>query len=292
MDNSYALLYEAHMFELHMLESYTMENINESIGEVISSIIKKIFGTLVKIVKGFFKFLGSILGIGSSSDSISEVANESSKLNNSKTKNEFKNNQNDKDIENIATRIIAENLIEDDREEGLKLLLNLLSHPAPSYSKFDNILSQLDDSGTYDIQNKNFSENIISKMFPNSDIKLTGDNKLSSETIVNYLFEERRSIMSENEVKNFIKLDEKLKAVLNKVSGLIHKNYKKCMNEVENTDNTPDKVNEIKTTLNNNLNFMTHLIVTLKPILSDGLNYVSVTDSLYKIFDKHKSKIN
>ena len=295
MDNSYALLYEAHMFELHMLESYTMENINESIGEVISSIIKKIFGTLVKIIKGFFEFLGNILGLGSSSGgSVSEVANASSKLNNSKTKNKFKNKQNKVDIEDIANRIVLDNLIESDQEEGLKLLLNLLTHPAPNYSKFDNILEQFHDSSMYDIQNEKFSENIVTKLFPNSDIKLDGDNKLSDEKIVNYLFEERKDILSKNEINSFMKLDKKIKSAFNKVSANIHKNYKEVMGELSETPDGEEntvKFNNIKAILNKNLNFITYLITTLKPILADGLNYINISNSLYKIFDKNKTKL-
>lgn len=294
IDNSYVLLYEAHMFELHMLESYTMGNINESVGELISSIIKKIFGTLIKIIKGFFEFLGSIFGLGSSSGgSVSDVANASSKLNNSKAKNKFKNKQNKVDIEDVANRIVLDNLIEADQEEGLKLLLNLLTHPAPIYSKFDNILEQFHNSDIYDIQNDKFSENIVTKLFPNSDIKPDEDNKLSDEKIVNYLFEERKDILPKNKIKDFMKLDKKLKSVFNKVSSNIHKNYKECMAELEHLDAKSDttKFNEVKTILNNNLNFITYLITTLKPILADGLNYINITNSLYKIFDKNKTKL-
>lgn len=289
----YMYIYETRMFELDILESYTnMENINESIGGAISSIIKKIFGTIIKVIKGFFRAIGRLFGLGEGS-----AESNMSKLDESKTKKDYKLDINMEDIDDIIKNIANDNLLEEDKEEGIKLLQSLLSHPKPTYSKFNKILEALQNPEFYDINSEDYCKKATKMLLPDLDIdfdKIDSKYEIPYGLIVNYLFEVPKQTMSNNDIVKFTELSVKLQKANDGISAKVHKSYKECMsriNELIDKDSEDASAEElkIKNRLNSNMTFILKLTSeAFHQPYKDAITYVNTSKCLFKLFKKKK----
>lgn len=290
--DAYVHIYETRMFELDILESYTnMENINESIGEAISLIIKKIFGTIVKVIKGIFSAIGKLFGLGG--DGGGSTSSKASKLENSKTKEDFEPTIDDAEITKIVENIADEKFLEEDRAIGSKYLKTLLSHPRPSYDKFDKLLDCFNDSEIYDIADEKYKEKILKKMCPGMDIDIDNDTiKIPGDKIARYLFVESKVMMSKDETRKFVSLYNKLKKANDNIARYAHRKYEECMRDIEDlvAKDTEDKNEEIlkmKKRLNQNMEFIIRMSseVLHKPMM-DAINYVNVATSVHQLSER------
>lgn len=291
----YMYIYETRMFELDILESYTnMENINESIGSAISSIIKKIFGTIVKVIKGIFGALGRLFGLGKGGDGGS-TSSKASKLENSETKKNFESTIDAAEIDKIVETIADENFLEDDRTTGIKYLKNVLSHPRPVYDKFDKLLDCFNDSEIYNITDEKYKEKILKKMCPGMDIDVDKDTiKIPEDKIAKYFFEESKTMMSQDETRKFINLYNKLKKTNDNIARYAHRRYESCMRDIEDliskdAEDKNEEILKIKKRLNQNMEFLIRMSSEIlhKP-MSDAINYVNVTTSIHELIARKK----
>lgn len=284
----YIFLYESRMFELETLEAISETDvINESSIEKIQDIIKNIFANTLKIFKKFF-------------DDIDDMFTKADLRHYKIRRTPFRYlTQIEKiDPEKTATYkdIIKDYVDEEDSAEALKLINTLVLHPRPKVKDVDTMVKTLEDKKMYNLNDPNYAENTLKRMFPGYNIKLNGSKSVSVHAITYCIFEHTPGwVLSYDDTNTMLKIVDRLEKVKKKLSVEIYDAYREGIFGSKSIKGMPiskiiSKLLTLKHELYSNLEFVTLLCKNLKPVIGDLVDYLSYTLRLHELIDKHKSK--
>lgn len=286
MTDYYSILFESKMFELSVLESvYEFETIDEGeTVEKIESILKNVFGSILKAFKKFFDDLHDMFTRADYRHYRFKKSNFSY--------NGLPNKLNSSIVE-YNKKFASLNFDESDQKEALKLLNTITLHPMPNVKNFKIFVKALGSKSMYDLNNKDFKENTLKALFPDVKIKLYG-NRIDAKLVNLCLFYRGGTGLLDSEYANeMLDILDEMSKINKHVSVKVYNAYRDCTTGVKKFKDVIDapgqylrKLITIKQYVYDNLEFVVELCKVLKPIMKDLNEYMEHTMRLNELWDK------
>ena len=286
MSDYYSILFESKMFELSVLESiYEFETIDEGeTAEKIESILKNVFGSILKAFKKFFDDLHDMF---TRADYRHYRFKKSNFLYNGLP------NKLNRSIVEYNKKFASLNFDESDQKEALKLLNTITLHPMPNVKNFKIFVKALGSKSMYDLNNKDFKENTLKALFPDVKIKLYG-NRIDVKLVNLCLFYRGGTGLLDTKYANeMLDILDEMSKINKHVSVEVYNAYRDCTTGVKKFKDVIDapgqylrKLITIKQYVYDNLEFVVELCKVLKPIMKDLNEYMEHTMRLNELWDK------
>ena len=286
MSDYYSILFESKMFELSVLESiYEFETIDEGeTAEKIESILKNVFGSILKAFKKFFDDLH---------DMFTRADYRHYRFKKSNFSYNGLPNKLNRSIVEYNKKFASLNFDESDQKEALKLLNTITLHPMPNVKNFKIFVKALGSKSMYDLNNKDFKENTLKALFPDVKIKLYG-NRIDVKLVNLCLFYRGGTGLLDTKYANeMLDILDEMSKINKHVSVEVYNAYRDCTTGVKKFKDVIDapgqylrKLITIKQYVYDNLEFVVELCKVLKPIMKDLNEYMEHTMRLNELWDK------